>query len=133
MAIEEHHEMRLDCAKNFGELKSELRHVAETRTEDKERRREDWNELKEIKRELHKLVGNGNRGRIDEMAAEFSSLKAEVKSREDVICNDIKHLSSRFDALENKFWWIVVKVIAPLFVGVSILNFIAQYFVDKIG
>ena len=127
MPIEETHQMRLECAKSFGTLQSELVHI-------KDRRKEDWDELREIKHELHKLVGNGNRGRIDDIVSEMASMKSEVtsfkaksESGDTIISNDLRLVSKRLDSLESKFWWVVVKVIAPLFVGMSALNIFIQY------
>ena len=59
------HEMRAECGIQFGKIEKELEFHKEWRDEQRE-------SLNTIQREVEKLTGNGNRGRIDAISDQLN-------------------------------------------------------------
>lgn len=69
------HDMRPECAMEFGKITAERTQAAEFREEVR-------STLLAIQKEIHVLTGNGNRGKIDEISGMLGEYISSTKSQD---------------------------------------------------
>ena len=98
------HEMRPECAVEFGKIQTALEFHKEWRDESR-------NTLSCIKKEVEKLTGNGNRGRIDSIADQLTDihklLAVHLKESE-ARDKRLDEQSDRIDELDRRLFKVAV-------------------------
>ena len=119
------HEMRASCGIEFGKINKELEFHKEWRQELRD-------SLHKVQKEVEKLTGNGNRGRIDEISSDLADIKtmlvshlAEAAGRD----NRITMLEGQFNKLDNRVYSIAIKVAA----AAAALALFVNYLIDAIS
>lgn len=116
--MEGHDIQRALCAKEFGELRAKVDFAEEWRAEQRMA-------LSNIQREVEKLTGNGNRGRIDDLFSGISDIKtmlvshiteAEARDRR------IDLHDRRIDTLEGRVYKVAIAAAAAAAVLVPLIR-----------
>lgn len=142
-------EMRPECAKEFGKIEASLDYQ-------KELKEEQSKALDRIEKEIEKLFGNGNKGKIDEISICLNALSNSIiahiaksdewKSRLIVVESELdKHrsnflhiegaitrlelLEKQYGELEKRFYSTAIKVSAAIGTGAFLLQFVIDHFI----
>ena len=113
------HEMRPECSREFGKISTALEFH-------KGWRDEQLSKLNKLQSEIEKLTGNGNRGKIDELASSLASVERMMTdhlARSEASQQRISSLEQRVDVLDSRVFSTSVKVAG----AVGLLVLIGQY------
>lgn len=98
------HDLRPECAKEFGRIHRSLEFHQEWRTEQRQ-------SLLNIQKEVEKLTGNGNRGRIDDIFLDLAEIKtmlishiAEATARD----HRLDAHAARLDKLDSRIYTVAI-------------------------
>ena len=108
------HKMRSECAKEFGSIQTALGFLSEWHKEDMEA-------LRAIELEMSKLVGNGNKGKIDLLSEQVARLEANQHRME--------ALEERTKLLEDRIYTTSLKVAG----GIAVVTLLAHYTMKAFG
>lgn len=116
------HEMRSECAKEFGSIQTALAFH-------KEWREEQSHKLDRIQKEVEKLTGNGNKGKIDELFNKLSDLNtliAQHIAMAESSQHRIEVLEQKTGLLEERIFSTSLKVAGVVGAVTIILHWVAS-------
>lgn len=119
MVQTEGHRMRPECAKEFGSIQTSLEFHKEWRVEQ-------LRKLDALQREIEKLTGNGNRGKIDDLASSISSIEkllADHIVRSEAGQFRISGFEERITELDKRVFSTAIKVAG----AVGLLIIVVEY------
>lgn len=106
MVQTEDHKMRSECAKEFGSIQTALAFH-------KDWREEQSDSLQRIEREIEKLTGNGNRGKIDDLSSKLVNIEKlliDHTARSESSQHRIERLEETTKLLEDRLFSTSLKV-----------------------
>ena len=120
----EDHKMRSECAKEFGAIQTALAFHKEWRIEQ-------THKLDLIQKEVEKLTGNGNRGKIDELFAKLGSLESLIATHIAIAESSqhrIDQLEAKTTRLEERIYSTALKVAGVIGVVTLLLHWLGSKF-----
>ena len=120
----EDHMMRSECAKEFGAIKTALDFHKEWRIEQ-------THKLDLIQKEVEKLTGNGNRGKIDELFSKLGSLESLIATHIAIAESSqhrIEQLEAKTTRLEERIYSTALKVAGVIGVVTLLLHWLGSKF-----
>ena len=108
------HLMRSECAKEFGRIQTSLEFLSAWH-------KEDMDALKGIELELSKLIGNGNKGKIDLLSEQVARLEANQHRMES--------LEERTKLIEERLYTTSLKVAG----SIAVVTLLAHYAMKAFG
>lgn len=127
MVQTEDHRMRSECAKEFGAIQTALAFHKEWRDEISA-------SLHHLQLELEKLTGNGNRGKIDDLASKMQRIETmltETIARADARQLRIERLEDTTKILESRLFSTSLKVAGAVGGLAIFIQFIWDHLIGK--
>jgi hypothetical protein len=121
----EDHKMRSECAKEFGSIQTALAFHKDWREEQSDL-------LQRIEREITKLTGNGNRGKMDDLSNRLFSIEKlliDHTARSESSQHRIERLEETTKMLENRLFSTSLKVAGAIGVFAIIFQLTWDYLI----